>query len=54
MPSKRLFPTFKASTDDLEQCMVECGSRHKHMYQRAILLVEATWGGASTLVEDPL
>ncbi|KAL5162838.1 Vesicle-fusing ATPase [Glycine soja] len=35
---------FGASTDDLERCrlhgMVECGDRHKHIYQRAMLLVE--------------
>ncbi|XVF25799.1 hypothetical protein REPUB_Repub13aG0244700 [Reevesia pubescens] len=37
-------PAFGASTDDLERCrlngMVDCGDRHKHIYQRAMLLVE--------------
>ncbi|RDY13407.1 Vesicle-fusing ATPase, partial [Mucuna pruriens] len=37
-------PAFGASTGDLERCrlngMVECGDRHKHIYQRAMLLVE--------------
>jgi vesicle-fusing ATPase len=37
-------PAFGASTDDLERCrlngMVDCGSRHKHIYERAMLLVE--------------
>ncbi|KAL2979282.1 hypothetical protein AAZX31_13G164100 [Glycine max] len=35
---------FGASTDDLERCrlhgIVECGDRHKHIYQRTMLLVE--------------
>ncbi|KAK6946718.1 CDC48, domain 2 [Dillenia turbinata] len=35
---------FGASTDDLERCringMVDCGARHHHIYQRAMLLVE--------------
>ncbi|KAK9906958.1 hypothetical protein M0R45_002573 [Rubus argutus] len=39
-----IVPAFGASTDDLERCrlngMVECGDRHKHIYQRAVLLVE--------------
>nr|KJB66713.1 hypothetical protein B456_010G153600 [Gossypium raimondii] len=39
-----IVPAFGASTDDLEQCrlngMVDCGDRHKHIYQRAMLLVE--------------
>nr|KYP76270.1 Vesicle-fusing ATPase [Cajanus cajan] len=39
-----VIPAFGASTDDLERCrlhgMVECGDRHKHIYQRAMLLVE--------------
>ncbi|KAJ6728583.1 VESICULAR-FUSION PROTEIN NSF [Salix koriyanagi] len=34
----------ETSTDDLERCrlngMVDCGDRHKHIYQRAMLLVE--------------
>ncbi|XP_010538665.1 PREDICTED: vesicle-fusing ATPase-like [Tarenaya hassleriana] len=37
-------PAFGASTDDLERCrlngMVDCGDRHNHIYQRAMLLVE--------------
>ncbi|XP_027345297.1 vesicle-fusing ATPase-like [Abrus precatorius] len=37
-------PAFGASTDNLERCrlhgMVDCGDRHKHIYQRAMLLVE--------------
>ncbi|KAK7362829.1 hypothetical protein VNO77_04953 [Canavalia gladiata] len=37
-------PAFGASTDDLQRCrlhgMVDCGDRHKHIYQRAMLLVE--------------
>ncbi|XP_027345292.1 vesicle-fusing ATPase-like [Abrus precatorius] len=37
-------PAFGASTDDLERCrlhgMVDCGDRHKHIHQRAMLLVE--------------
>ncbi|XP_019445668.1 PREDICTED: vesicle-fusing ATPase-like [Lupinus angustifolius] len=37
-------PAFGASTDDLERCrlhgMVDCGDRHKHIYQRAMLLGE--------------
>ncbi|OVA07765.1 AAA+ ATPase domain [Macleaya cordata] len=37
-------PAFGASTDDLERCrlnrIVDCGERHKHIYQRAMLLVE--------------
>uniref|UniRef100_A0A2P2MVS6 Vesicle-fusing ATPase n=2 Tax=Rhizophora mucronata TaxID=61149 RepID=A0A2P2MVS6_RHIMU len=37
-------PAFGASTDDLARCrlngMVDCGERHKHIYQRAMLLVE--------------
>ncbi|KAI9121128.1 hypothetical protein K1719_008161 [Acacia pycnantha] len=37
-------PAFGASTDDLERCrlggMVDCVDRHKHIYQRAMLLVE--------------
>ncbi|KAM4112769.1 hypothetical protein ACJW30_05G166100 [Castanea mollissima] len=39
-----IIPAFGASTDDLEQCrlngMVDCGDRNKHIYQRAMLLVE--------------
>ncbi|OIV94352.1 hypothetical protein TanjilG_21692 [Lupinus angustifolius] len=39
-----VIPAFGASTDDLERCrlhgMVDCGDRHKHIYQRAMLLVE--------------
>ncbi|XP_004294018.1 PREDICTED: vesicle-fusing ATPase [Fragaria vesca subsp. vesca] len=39
-----IVPAFGASTDDLERCrlhgMVDCGERHKHIYQRAMLLVE--------------
>ncbi|ESW31318.1 hypothetical protein PHAVU_002G228500 [Phaseolus vulgaris] len=39
-----VIPAFGASTDDLERCrlhgMVDCGDRHKHIYQRSMLLVE--------------
>ncbi|XP_059435961.1 vesicle-fusing ATPase [Corylus avellana] len=39
-----IIPAFGASTDDLERCrlngMVECGGRNKHIYERAMLLVE--------------
>nr|XP_010915893.1 vesicle-fusing ATPase [Elaeis guineensis]XP_029120193.1 vesicle-fusing ATPase [Elaeis guineensis] len=41
---QEIVPAFGASTDDLERCrlngMVDCGERHKHIYQRAMLLVE--------------
>ncbi|CAN6689803.1 unnamed protein product [Malus baccata var. baccata] len=41
---QEIVPAFGASTDDLQRCrlngMVDCGDRHKHIYQRAILLVE--------------
>ncbi|KAJ6852830.1 vesicle-fusing ATPase-like [Iris pallida] len=41
---QEIVPAFGASTDDLERCrlngMVDCGQRHKHIYQRAMLLVE--------------
>ncbi|KAJ8761634.1 hypothetical protein K2173_004410 [Erythroxylum novogranatense] len=37
-------PAFGASTDDLARCrlngMADCGDRNKHIYQRAMLLVE--------------
>ncbi|XP_011628809.1 vesicle-fusing ATPase [Amborella trichopoda] len=37
-------PAFGASTDNLERCrlngMADCGGRHKHIYKRAMLLVE--------------
>ncbi|XP_038988118.1 LOW QUALITY PROTEIN: vesicle-fusing ATPase-like, partial [Phoenix dactylifera] len=40
---QEIVPAFGASTDDLERCrlngMVDCGERHKHIYQRAMLLV---------------
>ncbi|XP_065632671.1 vesicle-fusing ATPase-like [Quercus suber] len=39
-----IIPAFGASTDDLERCrlngMVDCGDRNKHIYHRAMLLVE--------------
>ncbi|KAH7571379.1 hypothetical protein JRO89_XS04G0031500 [Xanthoceras sorbifolium] len=39
-----IVPAFGASTDDLERCrlngMADCGDRNKHIYQRAMLLVE--------------
>ncbi|KAM7262859.1 hypothetical protein ACFE04_000542 [Oxalis oulophora] len=42
--AQEVVPAFGASTDDLERCrlngMVECGNRHKHIYERAMLLVE--------------
>ncbi|CAJ1936460.1 unnamed protein product [Sphenostylis stenocarpa] len=48
---QEVIPAFGASTDDLERCsvenceeglhgMVDCGSRHQHIYQRSMLLVE--------------
>ncbi|TYK30894.1 vesicle-fusing ATPase [Cucumis melo var. makuwa] len=41
---QEIIPAFGASTDDLERCrlngMVDCGGRHKHIYERAMLLVE--------------
>ncbi|KAI9104193.1 hypothetical protein K1719_023029 [Acacia pycnantha] len=41
---QEVIPEFGASTDDLERCrlhgMVDCGDRHKHIYQRAMLLAE--------------
>ncbi|KAJ7946983.1 vesicle-fusing ATPase [Quillaja saponaria] len=41
---QEITPSFGASTDDLERCrlngMVDCGDRHRHIYQRAMLLVE--------------
>ncbi|KAK3431413.1 hypothetical protein EUGRSUZ_E03294 [Eucalyptus grandis] len=41
---KEIVPAFGASTDDLERCrlngIVSCGNRHKHIYERAMLLVE--------------
>ncbi|EXC18109.1 Vesicle-fusing ATPase [Morus notabilis] len=39
-----IVPAFGASTDNLRRCrlngMADCGDRHKHIYQRAMLLVE--------------
>ncbi|KAM0954533.1 putative vesicle-fusing ATPase [Dioscorea sansibarensis] len=41
---EEIIPAFGASTDDLARCrlngIVDCGDRHKHIYQRAMLLVE--------------
>ncbi|KAL0284993.1 UNVERIFIED_CONTAM: Vesicle-fusing ATPase [Sesamum angustifolium] len=41
---QEVIPAFGASTDDLERCrlngIVECGSRHDHIYQRTMLLAE--------------
>ncbi|XP_072954190.1 vesicle-fusing ATPase [Typha angustifolia] len=41
---QEIIPAFGASTDDLERCrlngIIDCGERHKHIYQRAMLLVE--------------
>ncbi|XP_073008096.1 vesicle-fusing ATPase isoform X2 [Typha latifolia] len=41
---QEIIPAFGASTDDLERCrlngIIDCGARHKHIYQRAMLLVE--------------
>lgn len=41
---QEIIPAFGASTDNLERCrlngVVDCGERHKHIYQRAMLLVE--------------
>ncbi|XP_039129363.1 vesicle-fusing ATPase [Dioscorea cayenensis subsp. rotundata] len=41
---EEIIPAFGASTDDLARCrlngIVDCGERHKHIYQRAMLLVE--------------
>ncbi|KAL5715501.1 vesicle-fusing ATPase [Ranunculus cassubicifolius] len=39
-----IIPAFGASMDNLERCrlngVVDCGERHKHIYERAMLLVE--------------
>ncbi|KAL7103620.1 hypothetical protein ACP275_08G190900 [Erythranthe tilingii] len=39
-----VIPAFGASTDDLERCrlngIMECGTRHDHIYQRSMLLAE--------------
>ncbi|WOL14637.1 vesicle-fusing ATPase [Canna indica] len=39
-----IVPAFGASTDDLERCrlngIVDCGNKHKHIRERAMLLVE--------------
>ncbi|CAL9135081.1 unnamed protein product [Musa textilis] len=39
-----IVPAFGASTDDLERCrlngIVDCGKRHMHIHERAMLLVE--------------
>ncbi|GJM89097.1 hypothetical protein PR202_ga05697 [Eleusine coracana subsp. coracana] len=41
---QEITPAFGASTDNLERCrlrgIVDCGKPHKHIYQRAMLLVE--------------
>ncbi|KAI3887783.1 hypothetical protein MKX03_018630, partial [Papaver bracteatum] len=41
---QEIIPAFGASTDNLERCrlngVVDCGERHKQIYQRAMLLVE--------------
>ncbi|KAH0466787.1 hypothetical protein IEQ34_004025 [Dendrobium chrysotoxum] len=41
---QEIIPSFGASTDDLQRCringMVDCGERHKHIYERTMLLVE--------------
>ncbi|KAL1567161.1 vesicle-fusing ATPase [Salvia divinorum] len=41
---QEVVPAFGASTDDLERCrligIVECGTRHEHIYRRTILLAE--------------
>ncbi|MQL90341.1 hypothetical protein Taro_022914, partial [Colocasia esculenta] len=55
-------PAFGASTDDLERCrlngIVECGDRHRHIYERAMLLVEQVKGSKGSplltcLLEGP-
>ncbi|XP_059076077.1 vesicle-fusing ATPase [Cryptomeria japonica] len=47
-------PAFGAATDNLERCrlngMVECGERHKRIYERVMLLVEQVkWSKGSPL-----
>ncbi|KAH6764278.1 AAA-type ATPase family protein [Perilla frutescens var. frutescens] len=41
---QEVVPAFGASTDDLERCrlngIVECGTRHDHIYKRTMLLTE--------------
>lgn len=41
---QEIIPAFGASMDNLERCringIVDCGQRHKHIYERAMLLVE--------------
>ncbi|XP_077229727.1 AAA-type ATPase family protein [Tasmannia lanceolata] len=41
---QEIIPAFGASTDDLERCrlhgIVDCGPRHKRIYERGMLLVE--------------
>ncbi|KAG6385450.1 hypothetical protein SASPL_154285 [Salvia splendens] len=41
---QEVVPAFGASTDDLERCrlngIVECGTRHEHIYRRTMLLAE--------------
>lgn len=41
---QEIIPAFGASMDDLERCrlngIIYCGERHKHIYERAMLLVE--------------
>ncbi|KAK9085279.1 hypothetical protein Sjap_025690 [Stephania japonica] len=52
---QEIVPAFGASTDNLERCrvngMVDCGVRHKGIYEKAMLLVEQVRGsGKSPLV----
>uniref|UniRef100_A0A1D1Z157 Vesicle-fusing ATPase n=1 Tax=Anthurium amnicola TaxID=1678845 RepID=A0A1D1Z157_9ARAE len=57
-----IVPAFGASTDDLERCrlngIVDCGERNKHIYERAMLLVEQVKGSKGSplltcLLEGP-
>ncbi|CAA6655548.1 unnamed protein product [Spirodela intermedia] len=59
---QEITPAFGASTDDLERCrlngIVECGKRHRHIYERAMLLVEQVRGSKGSplltcLLEGP-
>ncbi|XP_078427613.1 AAA-type ATPase family protein [Wolffia australiana] len=59
---REITPAFGASTDDLERCrlngIVDCGKRHRHIYERAMLLVEQVRGSKGSplltcLLEGP-
>ncbi|KAI3434093.1 uncharacterized protein J3R85_006889 [Psidium guajava] len=59
---QEIVPAFGASTDDLEKCrlngIVDCGDRHKDIYERAMLMVEQVKGSKGSplvtcLLEGP-